>query len=45
LSLARDLAREVLDVDPLLEKLHNQLLLQQLNKLNTGHQVGWFMIS
>jgi ATP-dependent DNA helicase RecG len=45
LSLARDLAREVLDDDPLLEKSQNQLLLQQLNKLNTGRQMGWFMIS
>jgi ATP-dependent DNA helicase RecG len=45
LSLARDLAREVLEDDPLLEKPHNAVLKQQLNRLNTQHQMGWFMIS
>lgn len=45
LSLVRDLARDVLDADPLLEKSQNGLLKQQLDKLNTEHQMGWFMIS
>ena len=45
LSFARDLARETLEDDPLLEKLQNAILLQQLNTLNTQHQMGWFMIS
>ncbi|MDR0865827.1 MAG: ATP-dependent DNA helicase RecG [Candidatus Symbiothrix sp.] len=45
LNLARDLAQEVLDDDPMLEKPQNALLKQQLGKLNTGHQMGWFMIS
>lgn len=45
LSLARDLAREVLEEDPMLEKFPSRVLLQQLNKLNKEHQMGWFMIS
>ncbi|KAA6301797.1 MAG: ATP-dependent DNA helicase RecG [Candidatus Ordinivivax streblomastigis] len=45
LSQARDLAREVLDDDPLLEKPQNALLKKQLEKLNTQHQMNWFMIS
>jgi ATP-dependent DNA helicase RecG len=45
LTLARDLARDILDNDPALEKPHNQLLLQQLDKLNSRRQAGWFMIS
>jgi len=45
LSLARDLAQEVLEDDPLLEKSQNAILKQQLNRLNAQHQMGWFMIS
>ncbi|GHT03603.1 ATP-dependent DNA helicase RecG [Bacteroidia bacterium] len=45
LSQARDLARDILEADPLLEKFQNGLLKQQLDKLNTGHKMGWFMIS
>lgn len=45
LSLARDLAQEILEDDPSLQKTENELLEQQLNKLNTSRQVGWFMIS
>ena len=45
LSLARDLAKEVLDNDPLLEKYPNQVLKRQLYRLNTQHQMEWFMIS
>lgn len=45
LSLARDLAREVLEEDPLLEKYPNQILKRQLYRLNTQRQMGWFMIS
>ncbi|MCC8146562.1 MAG: ATP-dependent DNA helicase RecG [Bacteroidales bacterium] len=45
LSLARDLAREVLEEDPLLEKYPNQILKRQLYRLNRQHQMGWFMIS
>jgi len=45
LSLARDLAQEILEDDPLLEKSQNAILKQQLNRLNAQHQMGWFMIS
>jgi ATP-dependent DNA helicase RecG len=45
LSLARDLALETLEDDPLLEKSQNAVLKLQLKKLNTQHQTGWFMIS
>ncbi|MDR1738700.1 MAG: ATP-dependent DNA helicase RecG [Candidatus Symbiothrix sp.] len=45
LAQARDVAQEILDDDPFLEKPQNTLLLQQLNKLNSEHQMGWFMIS
>ena len=44
LSLARDLAKEVLDGDPLLQKTENTILTQRLKKLNQG-KTGWFMIS
>ena len=44
LSLARDIAREVLDDDPLLQKQENFILSEQLRKLNQ-HKTGWFMIS
>ena len=44
LSLARDLAKEVLEDDPLLQKSENTILDQQLKKLNQG-KTGWFMIS
>lgn len=45
LTLARDLALEILEDDPLLEKYPNQILKRQLYRLNTQHQMGWFMIS
>jgi ATP-dependent DNA helicase RecG len=45
LSLARDLAQQVLEEDPLLQKSQHTVLNQQLNKLNQHHQMGWFMIS
>ncbi|MDR2087655.1 MAG: ATP-dependent DNA helicase RecG [Dysgonamonadaceae bacterium] len=45
LSLARDLAQEILEDDPLLQKPENSLLDQQLNKMNRSRQMGWFMIS
>ena len=45
LSQARDLASEILENDPVLEKTENAVLKQQLGKLNTQHQMGWFMIS
>ena len=45
LSLARDLAREILDDDPALQKTENELLSRQLKKLNRQKQAGWFMIS
>ncbi|MDR0232570.1 MAG: ATP-dependent DNA helicase RecG [Dysgonamonadaceae bacterium] len=44
LSLARDLAKEVLEDDPALQKSENTILEQQLKKLNQGKS-GWFMIS
>ena len=44
LSLARDLAKEVLEDDPTLQKSENTILDQQLKKLNQGKS-GWFMIS
>jgi ATP-dependent DNA helicase RecG len=45
LSLARDMAREVLEDDPLLQKSRNTILNAQLSKLNRKNQTGWFMIS
>ena len=45
LSLARDLAVEILEDDPLLQKPGNALLNKQLKKLNQQRQMGWFMIS
>jgi len=45
LTLARDLAREVLSEDPTLQKPENILLNRQLKTLNQQRQVGWFMIS
>ncbi len=45
LSLARDLAREVLDDDPLLQKPQNKILNTQLIKLSRHNETGWFMIS
>jgi ATP-dependent DNA helicase RecG len=45
LSLARDIARDILDDDPMLEKPANEVLKQQLHKLNRQRQMGWFMIS
>ncbi|GHU91473.1 ATP-dependent DNA helicase RecG [Bacteroidia bacterium] len=45
LSLARDMAREVLEDDPLLQKSQNTILSARLSKLNGKNQTGWFMIS
>ena len=45
LSLARDIAREVLEDDPALQKSQNTILNAQLVKLNRRNQTGWFMIS
>jgi len=45
LSLARDLALEILEDDALLQKPENELLKKQLEKLNKQRQMGWFMIS
>lgn len=45
LSLARDLAKEVLDEDPLLKLPKNALLAEQLKKLNAKNNQGWFLIS
>jgi ATP-dependent DNA helicase RecG len=45
LSLARELALELLEDDPLFQKPENKLLGKQLEKLNRQHQMGWFMIS
>ncbi|MDR1436559.1 MAG: ATP-dependent DNA helicase RecG [Candidatus Symbiothrix sp.] len=45
LSLARDLALQVLEDDPLLQKSSNVVLNQQLNKPDKNRQTGWFMIS
>jgi ATP-dependent DNA helicase RecG len=45
LSLARDLALQVLEDDPMLQKSPNAVLNQQLNKLDQYRQTGWFMIS
>jgi ATP-dependent DNA helicase RecG len=45
LSLARDIAGEILDNDPTLEKPENAILKLQLKKLNREKQLGWFMIS
>ncbi len=44
LSLARDIATQVLEDDPLLQKSENTILSQQLKKLNQD-KTGWFMIS
>ncbi|MCL1933615.1 MAG: ATP-dependent DNA helicase RecG [Candidatus Azobacteroides sp.] len=45
LSLARELALEILEDDPLLQKPENGLLNKQLEKLNRQRNMGWFMIS
>ncbi|MCL2650733.1 MAG: ATP-dependent DNA helicase RecG [Candidatus Azobacteroides sp.] len=45
LSLARELALEILEDDPLFQKPENSLLNRQLEKLNRQKNVGWFMIS
>jgi len=45
LSLARDIALEILEGDALLQKPENELLKRQLEKLNRQRQMGWFMIS
>ncbi|MDR0768457.1 MAG: ATP-dependent DNA helicase RecG [Dysgonamonadaceae bacterium] len=45
LTLAREIAREILEDDSTLQKPENELLNRQLKKLNRQKQVGWFMIS
>jgi ATP-dependent DNA helicase RecG len=45
LGLARDLALEILEDDPLLQKPENLILNQQIDKMNRSRQMGWFMIS
>jgi len=45
LSLARELALEILEGDSLLQKPENNLLSRQLEKLNRQRNIGWFMIS
>ncbi|MDR0834303.1 MAG: ATP-dependent DNA helicase RecG [Candidatus Symbiothrix sp.] len=45
LTLARDIAREILDADPQLVYPQNALLAHQLIRLNKDKQMGWFMIS
>ena len=45
LSMARDMATDILEKDPLLQSRKNQLLDKQLKKMNKQHQMGWFMIS
>jgi ATP-dependent DNA helicase RecG len=45
LTLARDIARHILEDDPALEKSRHQLLRHQLDKLNRRRQTGWFLIS
>lgn len=44
LQMARDLAQEILDNDPLLEKTENQILTRQLTKLARA-RMNWSMIS
>ena len=44
LSLARDIAKEILEDDPLLQKSENLILEHQLKKINQDKK-GWFMIS
>ncbi len=45
LSFARDIAREVLEDDPQLQKSYNTVVNAQLVKINRKNQTGWFMIS
>ena len=45
LSLARELALEILEEDTVLQKPENSLLNKQLEKLNRQRNMGWFMIS
>ncbi len=45
LSLARDIAKEVLAEDPLLTAPKNTILKTRLEQLNRNNQTGWFMIS
>jgi ATP-dependent DNA helicase RecG len=45
LSLARDIALNILADDNMLQKPQNELLNTQLKKLNQQKQAGWFMIS
>ncbi len=44
LQMGRDLAQEILDSDPLLEKTENQILTRQLTKLARA-KINWGMIS
>jgi ATP-dependent DNA helicase RecG len=45
LSLARNLAQEILNDDSLLQKPENMLLNSQLEKISRTRSMGWFMIS
>jgi len=45
LTLARDLAKKLLDSDTMLEKPENSLINKQLKKIMRQKQAGWFMIS
>jgi ATP-dependent DNA helicase RecG len=45
LSMARDLASEILEDDPMLQNSENELLERQLKKMEGSRQMGWFMIS
>ena len=45
LSLARDMAMEILDSDPELQESQHTILRTRLKKLNEDRQMGWFMIS
>ncbi len=45
LSLARDIAMEILEQDPELQESRHTILRYRLKKLNEDRQMGWFMIS
>ncbi|MDL2222787.1 ATP-dependent DNA helicase RecG [Bacteroidales bacterium OttesenSCG-928-M11] len=45
LSLAREIAQEILNEDPELKSPQNTLLIEQLKKNNAKNNQGWFMIS
>ncbi len=45
LSVARQLAQEILNEDPLLQLPKNELLVKQLETINKKNNQGWFLIS